>query len=166
MTRTRLRLHPVSRGDSGGACIGSSYGLGNCLAEHRRLEELEEMPGAWDPADLVEGVGAAVGQPEPQSDHFVLPLLQGDEDRRQLELQQTERAASRASTASARVGVDPVLHLLPGNGRRRTVSVLACLIRGPSSVRGCTTGGGRGVLIACATRGLFAVARSSARLRG
>ena len=44
MTRTRLRLHRAPRGDSGHACIWSSYGLGDCPAEHHRLEE---MPGAW-----------------------------------------------------------------------------------------------------------------------
>jgi hypothetical protein len=45
---------------------------------------------AVDLADLVQGAGSAVGQPEPQSDHSGLPLVQGGKDRLQLDLQPTE----------------------------------------------------------------------------
>src|SRR5438067_1437735 len=79
--------------------------LGSCrvaqLGHGLRLDLPDALPGhPVDLADLVEGLGLAVGQPEPHRDHPGLPFGQGVQHRVQLLLQQRELTASPGWIAS------------------------------------------------------------------
>src|SRR5918996_34616 len=61
------------------------------LGQRLRLDLADPLPGHAElPADLLEGPGVPVHQPEPELDHLLLPLRQRVEDRLELLLEEDE----------------------------------------------------------------------------